>query len=156
MASPKISSDPAKALARLVSTPWPEPLRRALARVSEGGHRALLVGGTVRDALLDLPPRGAYDVATDLLPDAVSARFERVEPIGLAHGTVLVIVDDLRIECTTFRREGPYRDARPTQTAAEPRHLPPAGHREKQGDHAVAERTRRRARLSRSLSCPSA
>jgi len=112
MVPPSISNDPAKARARLAATPWPEPLRRALARLNEGGHRALLVGGTVRDALLSRPRRGAVDIATDLTPDAVSARFERVEPIGLAHGTVLVIVDDLQLECTTFRREGPYRDAR--------------------------------------------
>ncbi len=112
MVSPLNSSDPAQALARLESTPWPQPLRHALARLCEGGHRALLVGGTVRDALMNRSARGAYDVATDLTPDLVRARFERVEPIGLAHGTVLVIVGDLQIECTTFRREGPYRDAR--------------------------------------------
>jgi putative nucleotidyltransferase with HDIG domain len=42
----------------------------------------------------------------------VSKRFERVEPIGLPHGTVLVLFDGIQIECTTFRREGAYADAR--------------------------------------------
>jgi len=97
----------------LAATPWPASLLAALARLRSGGAQAYLVGGSVRDALLERPPaEAAYDVATDLLPAEVAARFERVEPIGLAHGTVLVLEGDVRIECTTFRREGAYPDAR--------------------------------------------
>ena len=39
-------------------------------------------------------------------------RFARVEPIGIEHGTVLILEGGLRVECTTFRREGAYSDAR--------------------------------------------
>ena len=105
-----------RALAKLRSATWPPALLEALWRIRGGGFQAWLVGGTVRDALLGREPgthpQDVYDVATDLLPDAVSARFERVEPIGLKHGTVLVLYQDLQIECTTFRREGAYADAR--------------------------------------------
>jgi tRNA nucleotidyltransferase (CCA-adding enzyme) len=52
------------------------------------------------------------DVATDRTPDDVTSRFERVEPVGIAHGTVLVIHLGTRLEVTTFRREGAYPDAR--------------------------------------------
>ena len=45
---------------------------------------------------------------------------------------------------------GAHGDARPAQGAPEPRHLPPAGDRPQQADHALARAPRRRARLSRS------
>ena len=82
-----------------------------LARLSAGGHRALLVGGTVRDVLL-ARAGGAADIATDLTPDQVMQRFDHVVPTGLVHGTVTIMTEGAAIECTTFRREGAYRDAR--------------------------------------------
>jgi putative nucleotidyltransferase with HDIG domain len=66
----------------------------------------------VRDVLLgrDMDPR--WDVATSLEPARVRERFARTEPIGERHGTVLVLEPGLELECTTFRREGAYQDAR--------------------------------------------
>jgi tRNA nucleotidyltransferase (CCA-adding enzyme) len=102
----------AAARAALAAHAWPEGLDAVLARIAAGGHRAYLVGGTVRDVLLGRRGGTVFDVATDLLPDEVMARFARVEPIGLKHGTVLVLEGGIRLEVTTFRREGAYRDAR--------------------------------------------
>jgi len=70
------------------------------------------VGGTVRDVLLGRPATPPFDVATDLKPEEVRARFARTEGIGERHGTVLVLEPGIAIECTTFRREGEYSDAR--------------------------------------------
>lgn len=110
----------ARATARAATTlrahRWPEPLLSALARLREGGGRALVVGGTVRDLLLGREGDRALDVATSLRPDEVRTRFERVEPLGEAHGTVLVRHEGAEIECTTFRREGSYEDARHPDT----------------------------------------
>jgi putative nucleotidyltransferase with HDIG domain len=100
------------ATARLRAFTWPAPVLEALVRLRSGGHSAYLVGGTVRDALLGRAPGSPADVATDLPPAEVIARFERVEPLGIRHGTVLVVLDDGLLECTTFRREGAYADAR--------------------------------------------
>ncbi|HEY3214942.1 MAG TPA: HD domain-containing protein [Candidatus Eisenbacteria bacterium] len=97
---------------RLREHAWPAALRAALRRLQEGDHRAYLVGGTVRDVLLGRPGGSLYDVSSDLEPDQVATRFVRVEPTGVRYGTVLVIEDDLKLECTTFRSEGPYSDAR--------------------------------------------
>ncbi|MBI3539306.1 MAG: CCA tRNA nucleotidyltransferase, partial [Candidatus Eisenbacteria bacterium] len=97
---------------RLRAHAWPAPLPEVLARLREGGHAALIVGGSVRDALLGRSPKGLADVATDLHPDAVATRFSHVAPTGLRHGTVTIITDVGAIECTTFRREGAYSDAR--------------------------------------------
>ena len=102
-----------RARARLAAVQWPAAALAVLGRLAEGGHRALLVGGTVRDALLGRMPGGrAIDVATDLTPDQASGRFAHVIPTGLPHGTVTIVEDALTVECTTFRREGAYRDAR--------------------------------------------
>src|SRR5262245_58725603 len=78
-----------RAAATLRGVTWPPALLSALERIRAGGFQAWLVGGTVRDELLGRNRGPLYDVATDLEPHAVSARFERVEPIGLEHGTVL-------------------------------------------------------------------
>jgi tRNA nucleotidyltransferase (CCA-adding enzyme) len=72
----------------------------------------VLVGGSVRDTLLGRPLRGPYDIATSATPEQVTALFERTVPIGVKHGTVLLVEDGLQIESTTFRRESGYRDAR--------------------------------------------
>jgi tRNA nucleotidyltransferase (CCA-adding enzyme) len=102
-----------RARARLQAHVWPEPLPAILARLREGGHAVYLVGGTVRDALLGRDPGpGGIDVATDLLPDEVAARFARVEPTGARYGTVTIVEGGMIVECTTFRREGAYSDSR--------------------------------------------
>ena len=91
---------------------WPGELLAALARLAADGHRALLVGGSVRDVILGRTPDSRWDVACDRLPEDVRGLFERTEGIGEKHGTVLVLWQGLSIECTTFRREGEYADAR--------------------------------------------
>jgi putative nucleotidyltransferase with HDIG domain len=97
---------------RLREQRWPEPLLRVLARLREPEGEAYLVGGTVRDVVAGQPVAEPFDAATTLTPEQVMARFTRVEPIGLAHGTVLILEPGVRVECTTMRREGAYRDAR--------------------------------------------
>ena len=98
--------------AKLRAHEWPEPLVQALARLSADGHAACLVGGSVRDVVLARPVSARWDVATDRVPAEVRAVFPRVAGVGERHGTVLVSWEGLEIECTTFRREGEYADAR--------------------------------------------
>jgi len=100
------------AAARLAAHPWPAQALAALERLRAGGHQAYLVGGALRDVLLGRAGDELLDVATDRRPEEVMALFPRIEPIGIAHGTVLVVLDGLGFECTTFRREGAYADAR--------------------------------------------
>lgn len=72
------------------------------------GHRALFVGGAVRNALLGQPV-GDVDIATDALPAEVIAAVERAGlravPTGIDHGTVTVVSDGIPHEVTTFRRD---------------------------------------------------
>lgn len=76
--------------------------------LEDGGHRALFVGGCVRNAVMGLPASD-LDISTDALPDRVielanDAGFRAV-PTGIDHGTITVVVDDTPLEVTTFRRD---------------------------------------------------
>ena len=82
--------------------------QRLCAVLEEAGHRALFVGGCVRNALLAVPVADV-DIATDALPLAVTRLAEgaglRVVPTGIDHGTVTVIAKGVPHEVTTFRRD---------------------------------------------------
>lgn len=79
-----------------------------LAMLAAAGHRALVVGGCVRNALLGAPVADV-DLATDALPETVIAlaRAAGLKPVptGLAHGTVTVVSGGIAHEITTFRRD---------------------------------------------------
>lgn len=96
-------------MTRIVA-PWLNApgVQRVAALLEQGGHRALFVGGCVRNALLGGVATD-IDLATDAPPARVIALMERagfaVVPTGLAHGTVTVLSDHAPIEVTTFRRD---------------------------------------------------
>jgi tRNA nucleotidyltransferase (CCA-adding enzyme) len=99
--------------AALARARFPTPVLDVLRRLGEAGHRSWLVGGAVRDLLLCRDRPGAdFDVATPARPEEVTRLFRRVIPTGVAHGTVTVLAGDEKVEVTTFRGEGAYRDGR--------------------------------------------
>ena len=67
---------------------------------------AVLVGGSVRDAILGVESTDV-DLATPLTPDVVTERMEAagysVHPTGIDHGTVTVVINKENIEITTYR-----------------------------------------------------
>lgn len=75
------------------------------------GHEAWLVGGCVRDLLLDRTPED-WDITTLALPEAVMDCFPHTIPTGIAHGTVTVIWEGKSYEITTYRSESDYSDFR--------------------------------------------
>lgn len=79
------------------------------------GYECYLVGGSVRDLLLDLPIYD-YDLATNARPDAIRAIFRRSIPTGIRHGTLSVIEDGITFEITTYRADGIYLDGRHPET----------------------------------------
>ncbi len=91
-----------------------EPFQKALGIIrtlKQHGHEAYFVGGAVRDHLLDRPI-GDVDIATSALPKEVMALFPKTIPVGLKHGTVVVMHEGTPYEVTTFRTEGTYEDYR--------------------------------------------
>lgn len=79
-----------------------------LAMLEAGGHRALTVGGCVRNALMGLAVEDV-DIATDAPPERVSELAEaaglKPVPTGIAHGTITVVSGGEGFEVTTFRRD---------------------------------------------------
>ena len=70
--------------------------------LQQGGHRAFIVGGAVRDLLLNVAPKD-FDVATDATPDEVQKLFRRARIIGRRFQIVHVQFGQDIIETSTFR-----------------------------------------------------
>jgi poly(A) polymerase len=89
-------------------------------KLRQTGFSAYLVGGCVRDLLLNREPAD-YDVATSATPDDVMRIFPQTYAVGAQFGVVLVPVrrdtpegerDNYVIEVATFRSDGAYSDGR--------------------------------------------
>src|SRR6188768_4589918 len=94
----------------LANTPWLKsgPAARVLALLNGDGEEARVVGGAVRNALLNIP-LGDIDIATTALPDEVIRRARaagiKSVPTGIDHGTVTLVVDSHPFEVTTLRED---------------------------------------------------
>ncbi len=86
------------------------------------GFQAYLVGGCVRDLLLEREPKD-YDVATDATPSQVMDIFPQTYAVGAQFGVVLVPPDEVQenagegsqakaVEVATFRSDIGYSDGR--------------------------------------------
>ncbi|MEM9171439.1 MAG: polynucleotide adenylyltransferase PcnB [Pseudomonadota bacterium] len=94
---------------------------KVLYRLHESGYQAFLVGGAVRDLLLDGRPKD-FDVATDAEPDQVHALFRNSRVIGRRFRLVHVRFGREIIEVATFRAaSNPDEDDSGTQTDDEGR-----------------------------------
>ncbi len=100
------------------------PTRDLGERLAAAGHRAYLVGGTVRDAFLDrdLSDLGIdVDIATDARPDEIERIVrdwaDHVWLQGQRFGTVGCSKDGRRYELTTFRAEVYHPDSRKPEVA---------------------------------------
>lgn len=94
----------------LADAPWLTAggTARVLQLLNTDGEEARVVGGTVRNALLDLPP-GDMDIATTALPEEVVRRAKsagiKSVPTGIDHGTVTLVIDSQPYEVTTLRED---------------------------------------------------
>jgi poly(A) polymerase len=95
---------------KLTDAPWLSDgaLPRLLAVLDGNGEEARVVGGAVRNALLELPS-DEIDVATTALPEEVTRRVTaagfKAVPTGIDHGTITVVVGDAPFEVTTLRQD---------------------------------------------------
>src|SRR6266581_6852466 len=94
----------------LDDAPWLRsgPTARVLELLSGNGEQARVVGGAVRNALLQIPT-GDIDIATTALPTEVIRRAKaagiKSVPTGIDHGTVTLVVDSHPFEITTLRED---------------------------------------------------
>jgi len=75
---------------------------KTMERLQEDGYQAYLVGGGVRDSLLDGTPKD-FDVATDATPEQIRRLFRNSRIIGRRFKIVHVRFGREIIEVTTFR-----------------------------------------------------
>ena len=92
----------------------PTEINQVLNSLQAAGYEAHVVGGSVRDSLMQRDPKD-WDVTTNALPDQI----QQVFPNSLYlnnFGTVTVRSGKFEVEVTTYRFDGEYEDYRhPTQ-----------------------------------------
>jgi poly(A) polymerase len=94
----------------LANAPWlaSGPTARVLKLLDGNGEEARVVGGAVRNALLNIPI-GDIDIATTAVPAEVIRRAKaagiKSVPTGIEHGTVTLVVEAHPIEVTTLRED---------------------------------------------------
>lgn len=91
----------------------PKEIKLALDLLTNNHYEAYVVGGAVRDYLLNKKPSD-YDITTNATPDEIMTIFKGYQIIdqGLKHGTVMVIINRKLVEITTFRVDEEYIDNR--------------------------------------------
>jgi len=91
----------------------PQSVDFVIRRIMNKGGEAYIVGGAVRDLILERPVND-WDIATSFTPDEIEILFSDMHtiPTGKKFGTVTIIVDNMPIQVTTFRGEGQYTDYR--------------------------------------------
>jgi len=89
----------------------PEHIVSVLKRLASEGHDGFLVGGCVRDAIMNRPVHD-WDLATSATPVDVARLFPKTVQTGEKFGTVTVVTPDGTVEVTTFRTEGEYLNGR--------------------------------------------
>ena len=89
----------------------------ALNLLEEKGYEAFLVGGAVRNHLLH-KTISDYDITTNADPNAIKMIFSNYNTydIGKKLGTVVVVINKVKIDITPFRKEGNYTNHRRPET----------------------------------------
>lgn len=100
---------------RNIKIDMPFSVKYILNTLNEAGYEVYIVGGCVRDSLINRKP-GDWDITTSALPEEVLNIFTnlgyKVVETGLKHGTVTVIINKEAFEITTYRVDGDYSDGR--------------------------------------------
>ena len=93
----------------------PQYVLDILNTLNQNNYNTYLVGGCVRDLLLNRQPKD-YDITTSALPEQVKILFYHVILTGEKHGTVTVVTNEGNVEVTTMRKDGVYKDNRYPET----------------------------------------
>ena len=92
----------------IAAWPFAAELARLLDVLDCDGEETRVVGGAVRNALIDMPIH-EIDVATTAIPEEVVRRVKaagfKAVPTGIEHGTVTVVIDKHPFEVTTLRTD---------------------------------------------------
>ncbi len=92
----------------------PHYIMITLKKLAAAGYEGYVVGGPVRDVLLNKEPND-WDVTTNATPEQVQALFEETfydNSFGTVGVVMRVVEDPIVVHVTTFRSEGSYTDFR--------------------------------------------
>ncbi len=85
-----------------------EELKKVFDIILSNNGECRIIGGCVRDYLIGKIPID-FDIATNLTPENITKIFNKnnikVFPIGIEHGTVLVVINNIDFEITTLRKD---------------------------------------------------
>ena len=95
----------------------PEYVLNAIDTIERAGYCVYMVGGCVRDLLLNRTPKD-YDLCSNAPCEDIMQIFEKTIPTGIKHGTVTVIINHNAIEITRMRTDGDYSDFRRPDSVA--------------------------------------
>lgn len=88
----------------------PNHIIKTIETINKHGFEAYLVGGSVRDFLLNKEPKD-WDITTNATPEEIIKVFKKTVYENM-FGTVGVVTKEGIIEITTYRTESDYEDAR--------------------------------------------
>lgn len=91
----------------------PNNIIEVLSIINSNGYEAYIVGGSVRDLILNKKPND-YDITTNARPKEIKKIFKDYKTVlvGEEFGTVLIVFKGEAIEITTYRIESGYKDKR--------------------------------------------
>lgn len=94
-----------------------EDIEFILNKISMNNFNAYLVGGCVRDKIMNKTPHD-YDICTNALPNEIINTFKDQQLLlhGMKHGTITLILNKTPYEITTYRIDGEYTDNRRPDT----------------------------------------
>lgn len=90
-----------------------DDIRIVFDTLNNAGYECFMVGGCVRDFLLNIKPHDV-DFTTNATPDEMKQCFKDFNVIetGIKHGTLTVLINHVPYEITTYRIDGEYLDNR--------------------------------------------
>lgn len=118
--------------------------RKVVRRLQRHGHEAYLVGGCVRDLLLNRAPKD-FDVATSATPDEIRALFRNCRIIGRRFRLAHIFFGPKIIETSTFRAnphqsDDTAQETHDEETAAAVENTPNAAHHDPCAKHLLIRR----------------
>ncbi len=88
-----------------------DDIKYILNTINKNGFEAFVVGGCVRDYLMQKKPKD-FDITTSAKPEQIKQLFEKTIDTGLQHGTVTIVLNKENYEVTTYRIDGEYENNR--------------------------------------------
>ncbi len=94
----------------------PQEVTDIMDNIQSAGYKSYIVGGCVRDSILERDIND-WDICTSAKPEDVMDIFGQMQdfkilPVGIEHGTVMLVYRGSAYEVTTFRIDGDYMDGR--------------------------------------------